>query len=97
MLNKAVCKCISWDEFDAMCRKSKDVVGYVVYKDNNWCENYTEKERTYRVSANNKYFDSSKCGTSLFGDCLDGKDLCVRLDIYNWDIECVYVEEKYFE
>jgi hypothetical protein len=90
-------KRISWNEFKAMCQKSKDIVGYVVYKASNWSENYTEKERTYKVSADNKYFDSSKLCNSLFGDCLDGKDLGVRLDYYNWDVDYVNVEERYFE
>jgi len=33
-------------------------------------------------------------GCSLFGDCLDGYDLGVRLDYYNWKIDFCYFVEK---
>ena len=45
--------------------------------------NYTERERTYVVSSDNKAFRPRISGFSIFGSCLDGKsDPCVRLDQY---------------
>ena len=39
-------------------------------------------DRTYLVSSNNKAYQSGRLGYSIFGTCLNGKDLCVRLDAY---------------
>lgn len=48
--------------------------------------NYSERERTYVISSNNKAFQPSKGGYSVFGSCLDGKsDPCIRLDRYMAD------------
>lgn len=66
----------------------------ITYKQENWKEvNYTEKQRTYRVSKENNYFREGKISNSLFGDCLDGKDVGIRLDWYNWTIEKVAIEK----
>lgn len=43
--------------------------------------NYSEQERTYVISSNNKAFQPGMGGYSVFGSCLDGKsDPCIRLD-----------------
>lgn len=45
--------------------------------------NYSERERTYVISSNNKAFLPGMGGYSVFGSCLDGKsDQCIRLDQY---------------
>ena len=44
--------------------------------------NYTQMDRTYLVSSNNKAYQSGRLGYSIFGTCLNGKDLCVLLDAY---------------
>ncbi len=42
---------------------------------------YSEVERTYAISSNNKAFQPNMGGYSIFGSCLDGKtDPCLRLD-----------------
>lgn len=41
---------------------------------------YTEEERSYRVSSDNKMFKSGMCGYSLFGVCLANSDEYERLD-----------------
>lgn len=43
---------------------------------------YTEIDRTYLISSNNKAFRPNMLGYSIFGSCLNGKDPCVRLDHY---------------
>ena len=70
------------------------ITGVIVYKASNWPDkNYSEKERSYRVSSCNRCFQADKISNSMFGDCLDGKDIGVRLDWYNWDIDYCYIDE----
>ena len=45
------------------------------------------------MSKENNYFREGKISNSLFGDCLDGKDVGIRLDWYNWTIEKVAIEK----
>ncbi len=68
------------------------LTGVIVYKQSNFDKPYTEQERSYRVSNSNKYFCPWMIGRSLFGDCLDGRDINVRLDWYNWEPEYCYMD-----
>lgn len=43
-------------------------------------EEYPWNSRTYLISSDNKAFQPSKGGYSIFGRCLDGTDPCLRLD-----------------
>ena len=57
---------------------------------------YAEQERSYTISSDAKYFDGNMGGSSLFGNCLDGKDLGVRLDKYmyeGWKVDYCYITE----
>jgi hypothetical protein len=54
----------------------------IVFKKESFSKEFSELERSYTISSNAKYFDWQMNGNSLFGDCLDGKDDGVRLDIY---------------
>ena len=68
----------------------------IVYKSENWKDkNYTETERTYEFTSDNKYFLGAMGGNSIYADCLDGKDEGVRLDWYMgiWKIEYCYIVE----
>lgn len=56
------------------------------------------EERSYKVSSGAKYFDPQMIGNSLVGNCLDGKDLGIRLDWYmgqpkgkRWEVEYCYI------
>lgn len=58
------------------------------------------EERSYKVSSDAKFFDPQMIGNSLVGNCLDGKDLGVRLDWYmslrpeegkRWEVEYCYI------
>jgi len=62
---------------------------------------YSETERSYRISDNNMWgLDDSKRGRRIAGDCLDGLDIGVRLDAYmdadepndRWQIDYCYIE-----
>lgn len=66
----------------------------IVYDLDNFDKWYSEKERSYKVRSDEKYFLPEMMGNSLFGDCLDGYDVGVRLDWYNWKISyCYFLED----
>lgn len=68
----------------------------VVIKQETWPgKNYTEEQRTYEFTSDNKYFLGNMGGNSIYCDCLDGKDLGVRLDWYlgQWKIDYCYIVE----
>ncbi len=46
---------------------------------------YTNRERTYAISSNNKAFQLDKGGYSIFGSCLEGPDRCLRLEAFMRD------------
>ena len=73
----------------------------IVFTENSFTKPYTEEQRSYKVSSDAKYFDYSKIGNSLFGDCLDGTDNGARLDFYmhhhekeKWIVEYCYLITK---
>lgn len=72
------------------------LIGIVVYKQGDYFrQEYTETERSYRVSSNNKYFIPGQIGQSIFADCLDGIDIGIRLDWYeDWVVDYCYFEEE---
>lgn len=72
----------------------------VVFTQDSFSNNFSEVERSYEISKENKYFNPNMNGNSLFGNCLDGKDDGVRLDIYmsilpeegkRWIVEYCYI------
>lgn len=71
----------------------------IVFKpfESGWDKNrdYSEAECSYRVWNNNRRFQHGKISNSLFGNCLDGKDVGVRLDWYigEWVVDYCYLEE----
>lgn len=70
-----------------------DITAVIVYASENWEKPYTETQRSYRVTnSSGKAFFDGMIGNSICGDCLDGVDLGVRLDCYNWKIEKCYFE-----
>lgn len=79
-------------EFMNSKKKRKAVI---VFTKDSFSKEFSEKERSYEVSSNNNYFDSEKISNALIGNCLDGKDLGVRLDWYidKWKIEKIYLNK----
>lgn len=72
----------------------------IVFTADSFNKPYSVESRSYLVSRDNKFFQKSKCGNSLFGDCLDGSEDAIRLDwyIYNcdgksWKIDYCYIIE----
>jgi hypothetical protein len=84
-------------------RKDKWKTAVIVFDQKSFDGNtYTHEERSYKVSSDAKWFDDSMIGMSLIGNCLDGIDLGVRLDLYmrllpsegtRWIVEYCYIVE----
>lgn len=103
-------KKITWNEFCEAMRKFNDDHGYttkgnkerlkgvVVFTKDSFSRPFTEKERSYQTDNDEKAFLPNQCSNSIFADCLDGKDLGVRLDWYMhgekpWKVEYCYLIE----
>lgn len=65
--------------------------GVIVYKESNWPVKYSLESRSYKVSSDNKRFKAFAIANSVFGYSLDGSDMGVRLDMYNWEVEDCYM------
>lgn len=69
----------------------------VITKDS-FGKEYTVEERSYAFTNHNKFFIPSNIGNSIFADCLDGKDIGIRLEQYvcnlNWNVEYCYIKEE---
>ena len=66
----------------------------IVFTEESFTKPYSLESRSYKVRRNwGKYFDSTKLGKSLYGECLDGTDECLRLDFYlgNWKVDYCYI------
>lgn len=73
-------------------QRGEPITGVIVYKPENWTTPYTEEQRSYRVSSNCWGFMSGKISNAVYGDCLDGTDIGVRLDWYNWSADYCYMD-----
>lgn len=87
---------LNWEEFSKIMREAYEdkilASGIIVYKASNWEKHYTEKERSYMVFNTANYFNPMKHSLSLVGNCLDGNDDGVRLDLQDWDIDYCYTD-----
>lgn len=54
----------------------------IVFAPESFDGQYTLEERSYKVWSNAKWFDPTMIGNSLIANCLNGKDMGVRLDHY---------------
>lgn len=79
--------------FHELCENKEWEQAVIVYKIENWNREYPLESRSYMVNHSCKYFDHNMIGKSLYGYSLDGTDLGVRLDHYNWDVEYCYIIE----
>ena len=77
-------------------------VGYIVFTADSFDKPYTEEQRTYVVSSDNKAFIEGMGGYSIYASSLDGSDKNVRLEAYmadehggkdGWKIEKCYVKD----
>lgn len=83
-------------EYGGPNNKVKPITAVIVYKQESFPTPYTELERSYRISSDGgkAFFDMPSGSQSMMGDCLDGKDLGVRLDCLGWKIDYCYLEQE---
>lgn len=82
--------------------KNVTMKGFIVFTEDSFDVEYTECQRTYWFTNDNKAFKDNMSGYSIFGSCIDGTDNCMRLDKYikeehgEWTVEkCwVVIEEE---
>lgn len=97
---------MSYAELSSLFRSVNDkrlpaITGYIVFTADSFDKPYSEESRTYRVSSENKAYQSGMGGYSIYGSCLDGTDQCLRLDGYMrgenaWKIEkCYMLKDDY--
>ena len=75
----------------------KELRAVIVFTEDSFENEYTLDERSYEVTNHNKRFIVDNLGNSLFGNCLDGVDLGVRLDWYmadSWEVDYCYIVEQ---
>jgi hypothetical protein len=105
-------KKVTWSELEKAMWKFNEEHGYthkgnekrlegiVVFTEDSFTKPYTEFQRSYVLTSDNKAFLPHQLGYSIFADCLDGTDDGVRIDWYMrddkmpWKVEyCVLLEE----
>lgn len=74
--------------------------GVVVFTEDSFARPFSERDRSYQFSSDNKAFLPNQLSNSIFANCLDGKDLGVRIDWYMhddkmpWKVEYCYLLEN---
>ena len=102
---------MTWNEISKAMWKFNEDHGYttkgtkerleavVVFTKDSFSKDFTETERSYKFTSDNKAFLPNQLGYSIFADCLDGQDLGVRIDWYMrdtempWKVEYCYLLE----
>ena len=90
-------KQVTLEELTKEFQDQQNKYALITYKQENFEKEFNETSRTYMVGSYNKYFQSGKISSSLFGSCIDGTDVGVRLDWYNWEIEKIMILETQAE
>lgn len=84
------------DTLRAAYSAKKEVTAFVTFTTDSFTKDYSRTARTYLFTSNNKAFMPNASGYSIFGRCLDGTDLGIRLESYmrvekggkdGWEIE----------
>lgn len=78
------------------------VEGNIVFTKDSFTKEYTETQRTYVTTSNNKAFQPNMGGYSIYGSSLDGTDRMIRLEGYmraekggkdGWEVERCYMPD----
>ena len=87
-------------------RQNQHLTGYIVISQASFEEKYSLESRTYEVSSDNKAYQPTMRGYSIFASAIDGSDPCVRLEQYlsaelagadGWQIERCYMAAEEVE
>lgn len=93
----------NWNKgLNAEQQRKNDITGVIVFDNCSFEKEYEYplESRSYTVSSYNKAFISGMISNSIFGDCLDGSESGIRLDIYinsGWKVEYCYLTESSIE
>ncbi len=71
----------------------KKLKGVVVFAKESWNKPYTEIQRSYEFTSDNKAFLARQSSNSIFANCLDGSDDGVRIDWYMGDKQIPWIPE----
>ena len=77
--------------------KGDYVTVVVVITEDSFDKPYALEERSYAFSSDNRAFLPGMISNSIFANCLDGKDVGVRLDWYvghGWNVDYCYIVEE---
>ena len=93
---------LTWKELADYLTVNHDKKGVVVFKQHpSWEKQYSEEERSYVVSGDNKFFYDNMISFSIFGTNLTKTDCAVRLDWYmfspdedRWEVDYCYLLEE---
>lgn len=83
-----------WDTMKECHKTGKHRTAIIVFKQSSFKEVYSETERSYASYSDQNGWHPTKMGHCRIGDCLDGKDLGVRLDWQDWDVDYWYWEDE---
>lgn len=68
----------------------------VVFSEDSFSEKYDEEARSYIFDCHQKAFLPGMISSAVTADSLDGRDRCVRIDIFmdnGWKVERCYIAE----
>ena len=99
---------MSYSDLKSLFREAENnrqhLTAHIVFTADTFKKPYSEFERTYEVSSDNKAFQSRMGGYSIYGTSLDGVDPCLRMEGLmademggkdGWKIEkCFLVEDS---
>ena len=83
-----------FDEMNKCHETGNHRVAVIVFKQSNFKKEYSEESRSYSSHSDQWGWDYSKSGNCRLADCLDGTDVDVRLDYYDWEIDYWYWYEN---
>lgn len=75
---------MSYSDLKSLFREAENnrqhLTAHIVFTADTFKKPYSEFERTYEVSSDNKAFQSRMGGYSIYGTSLDGVDPCLRME-----------------
>jgi len=92
-------KKISFDELRKLGFEKQWRKAVIVFKPDAFLKSYSLEERSYEVLRKNHMFNKHSISDGLYGNCLDGRDLSVRLDRFMfaernaWPVDYCYIVE----
>ena len=98
---------MSYSELKSLFREAENkrqhLTAHIVFTADTFKKPYSEFERTYEVSSDNKAFQSRMGGYTIYGASLDGVDPCLRMEVLmademggkeGWKIEKCYLLDQ---